>query len=213
MTATLRGSFFKYSAVSASITGIHEGLINRFRVILQVLSSGQEIGLPSSENFCLETKIELEELYPWCDMSPTVHKLLEHSSQIIGHHLVPIGELTEEAQESRNKDCRRFREHHTRKIFRENTNRELLTILLVSSDPVIASLRRPPKKTTERFDSQVMAFLKSSMPTEQLLNLSLRSKKVRKPRRMRQILTLNSVMLRMMQIQDSLWLMIIIRIM
>lgn len=40
----------------------------------------------------------------------------------------------------------RFREHHTRKTDREATTRDILNNLLVSSDPLISSLRREHAK-------------------------------------------------------------------
>ena len=39
-------------------------------------------------------------------MPPTVHKMLIHGGEIIRRALVPIGWLSEEAQEARNKDYR-----------------------------------------------------------------------------------------------------------
>lgn len=44
--------------------------------------------------------IELYSCYP---MSPTVHKILLHESTIIANALLPIGQLSEEAAEARNK--------------------------------------------------------------------------------------------------------------
>ena len=50
-------------------------------------------------------------------------------------------QLSEEYQEARNKDCRRFREHPTRKQSRISTNIDLLKMALITSDPVINTLR------------------------------------------------------------------------
>ena len=56
--------------------------------------------------------------------------------------MLPIGQLSEEAQEARNKDFRRYRQSHSRKMSRIHTNRDILSMLLISSDPVISSLRK-----------------------------------------------------------------------
>lgn len=66
-------------------------------------------------------------------MPVTVHKILVHSVDIIQTALLPIGQLSEEAQEARNKDCRRFREDNTRKRPRIATNTDLINMLLITS--------------------------------------------------------------------------------
>jgi hypothetical protein len=92
-------------------------------------------------------------LYGWYSMPPTVHKILIHGADIIRAAIVPIGQLSEEAQESRNKDFKRFRANYTRKSSRKLTNEDLLNILLISSDPLISSLRKVyPKNEHEFFD-------------------------------------------------------------
>lgn len=47
-------------------------------------------------------------------MPPTVHKVLVHGSSEAKFDLLPIGQLSEEALEARNKDVRHFRLNHTR---------------------------------------------------------------------------------------------------
>ena len=61
--------------------------------------------------------------------------------------------LSEEAEEARNKDYRRYRLMFSRKCSRTSTNTDVLHRLLVSSDPYISSKRRqPPKKFLELDD-------------------------------------------------------------
>lgn len=160
--------FFKNSDITASITGLDEALIKRFRVILQCLSSGYEIDVEKFNEYTFETKRLYLDLYSWYGVTPTIHKIFDHSVQIIENQCVPIGQLTEEAQEARNKDFRRFRERNTRKISRIATNSDLLTMLLVSSDPIVASLRKPVKKNKIPLDSDVLYLLKCTTPSEQL---------------------------------------------
>lgn len=78
--------------------------------------------------------------YGWYYMSPSVHKLLIHGEAIISHFSIPIGHLSEEASEARNKEFRQYRKDHTRKINRTATNRDLLNHLLITFDPFISSL-------------------------------------------------------------------------
>lgn len=74
-------------------------------------------------------------------MTATVHKILMHGADIDNVAIVPIGKLSEEASEARNKDFRRYREFHSRKSSRVNTNQDLLNMILLSSDPLISSTR------------------------------------------------------------------------
>ena len=74
-------------------------------------------------------------------MPPSMHTILLHCSIVIKHALVPIGLLSEEAQEAYNKNYKNFRENHTRKTSRLSTNTDLMHALLISSDPVISSKR------------------------------------------------------------------------
>jgi hypothetical protein len=54
-------------------------------------------------------------------------------ADVIKNAVLPIGQLSEEAQEAKNKDFKFVREHHTQKISRTSTNEDLL-----SSDPIIS---------------------------------------------------------------------------
>ena len=74
-------------------------------------------------------------------MSPTVLKVLIHGPQIIQHAELPIGILSEEAGEQRNKHFREFRQRFSRKFSRVDCNRDLLNRLLITSDPLISCLR------------------------------------------------------------------------
>ncbi|XP_076545675.1 uncharacterized protein LOC143305529 [Osmia lignaria lignaria] len=62
--------------------------------------------------------------YPHKNLTPTVHKILCHGEYIIGFHILPIGELSEEAQEANHKEYRRLR----------------------LNDPLISSLRMQQKR-------------------------------------------------------------------
>lgn len=61
---------------------------------------------------------------------------------IIEHFgVIPIGKLSEEASEARNKDFRKYREHHSRKFSRIATNEDIMNNLILSSDPKLSYLR------------------------------------------------------------------------
>ena len=79
-------------------------------------------------------------------MPPSILKILIHASEAVKYAILPIGQLSEEAQEVRNKDFKRLRKTNTTKISRLRTGRDLLNSLLVSLDPVISPYRPLPKK-------------------------------------------------------------------
>lgn len=80
------------------------------------------------------------------ELSHATQMSLSSSGQIIASVLLPIGQLSEEAQESRNKDVKKYREGFSRKCSRRKTMEDVLNQLLVSSDPYISSLRKLPKQ-------------------------------------------------------------------
>lgn len=99
------------------------------------------------DQYAYEAAAIYVQLYGWYPMPPTVHKIFMHSKEVIQHFLIPIGQLSEDAQECRHKEVKYYREHNTRKISRKHLNEDLLNILLVSSEHLISSLRAlPPRK-------------------------------------------------------------------
>ena len=153
-------TFFKNPKQSAEITGLNEDLINRFRVMLISLSSGSDVDIDKFQQYALATADLYNLHYKWYKMPPSVHKVLFHGSDIIKSLNLPIGLYSEEAQEARNKDFKRIREHHTRKMSRIETNEDLIHGLLISSDPVISSLRTPFIKPKLELDNEVVQLLK-----------------------------------------------------
>lgn len=74
-------------------------------------------------------------------MTVTIHKILVHGQEIIESNPLPVGMLSEQAAESRNKFWRRDRELHCRKMDREKTMTDLFHRALESSDPFISAIR------------------------------------------------------------------------
>lgn len=151
--------FFENPEQASDITGVDVTLIKNFGTILRTLASGYDIDVVKFNSFTQDTKKLYLSLYSWYYMPVTVHKILVHSVDIVKSALLPIGQLSEEAQEARNKDYRRFREHNTRKRSRIATNRDLLNMLLITSDPVINDLREVPKKPTRKLPSEVLELI------------------------------------------------------
>lgn len=60
-----------------------------------------------------------------------------HGSKIVSAAMLPIGMLTEEAQESRNNDYKRYRMSHSRKCNRLSTSQDIFHTTLASSNWLI----------------------------------------------------------------------------
>ena len=67
--------------------------------------------------------------------------ILIHRSDLIETFLIPIGQLSEEAQEARNKDINRCKENNTGKSTPIHTNEDIIHFVLISFDPYISSIR------------------------------------------------------------------------
>lgn len=134
--------FFGNPSTVASVTGIDKNLIRRLATILEVINcSDHQINVSAFTSYAEETAALAVSLYPWYFMPVTVHKILIHGADIIESAALPIGLLSEEAQESRNKDYKHIRIHHTRKNSRIHTNEDIFHKILETSDPYITHLR------------------------------------------------------------------------
>ncbi|XP_017465416.1 PREDICTED: uncharacterized protein LOC108358524 [Rhagoletis zephyria] len=132
---------FENPQITADITGVNEQLIHRFKIILSTITCSQAIDAEKFQIYCIDTAKLCIDLYGWYYMPITVHKVLIHGSKIVSEAILPIGMLSEEAQEARNKDYRRYRLYHSRKTGRSSTNEDVMHHLLISSDPYINSFR------------------------------------------------------------------------
>ncbi|GFR29587.1 hypothetical protein TNCT_614071 [Trichonephila clavata] len=79
----------------------------------------------------------------------------------VNDSILPIGQMSEEVIEARNKDSKYFREHHTRKFNWKQSKADMIQMLLVSSDPYITSLRKIKRKKKEYLPKEVLGMLKA----------------------------------------------------
>lgn len=151
--------FFAQPKLAAQITGIHEKLIYRLKVILEVISSGYRIHTEKFAEYTMDTAKLYVQLYSWHPMTPTMHKILLHGPIIVQRALLPIGQFSEEAAEARNKHFRMYRQNFARKFSREACNVDILNRLLLSSDPVITGMRSRRRKTSGQFSTEALDML------------------------------------------------------
>lgn len=159
--------FFENPELASDITGVDFNLIYRVKVILETISSGHKIDTKKYDAYALETAKLYVDKYGWHPMTPTMHKILIHGATIIENSLLPIGQLSEEAQEARNKHFRKYRENFARKFSREECNKDIYYRLLLSSDPLISCMNRSAKKNySKAFCPETIAILLSAEPNE-----------------------------------------------
>lgn len=169
--------FFEKPELSGAITGLNVSLIKKLSIILKIISSARQINITKFTNLVEETKKIYLANYSWYYMPISLHKLLVHGPDIISSFIMPIGKLSEEALKARHKDIRHFREHHTRKTSRIDTNKDLMKMLLLSSDPKLSSLRKSKSNEKIKLDHNILeyliiddsvreSFLESVMPTD-----------------------------------------------
>ena len=83
-----------------------------------------------------------------------------HGADIINNFKLPIASYSEEAQEARNKEFKRIREHNSRKLSRVATNDDIIHGLLVSSsDPFITSFRKQKIRQHSELEPEVRNLL------------------------------------------------------
>lgn len=151
--------FFANPELTANITGVNEILIRRFSIILHTMACGKPINAEKFGKYCYETAEFYVDKYNWYYMPASVHKILIHGENIIKFAVSPIGQLSEDAQEARNKDYKNYRYHHARKCSREATNRDVFNRLLFTSDPYISSIRHQVDKITLDLPEEVIELL------------------------------------------------------
>ena len=101
------------------------------------------------KKYYLYTPKILVDTYSWHCVPTSIHIVLIHGPLIIQWAPLSIGQLFEEAQEWRDKDIKRYRDNFSRKCSRESTMTDLFHWLLMSSDPLISSLKVDlPKKVS-----------------------------------------------------------------
>lgn len=158
--------FFRNPSIASAITGIDEVLIKRLHIVLTTIACGHAIDSDKFQKYCLGTAELYVSLYPWYYMPQSVHKILIHGGILANSSILPIGQMSEEAQEARNKDSKHIREHHSRKFNRQQTMEDMIHMLLISSDPYITSLRKPLKRKGKNLPQEVIAMLKSPQDSQ-----------------------------------------------
>lgn len=85
-------------------------------MILEAISSDQKLDLQKFAEYAFTTAKLYIKLSSWHPMTPTLHKILIHGETVIEKAMLPIGLLSEEAAEARNKHFRQYRQNFKRSV-------------------------------------------------------------------------------------------------
>ena len=133
-----------------------EILGQRLSIILRVLSSKRKVDVEKYKQYCIDTNVFLITEFPcvtykhlpspWISITPSVHKVLAHSWELIQHNDGHgLGNLDESGLEGCNKILRCIRRSMSRKISQDANLTDTLNRLWLGSDPVVNAERLKAK--------------------------------------------------------------------
>lgn len=102
---------FENEGTTDDILKVDKSLIERLHVMMTALSSGYEIDPSKFKTYCMKTAELYASLHPWYYMPQNLPTILFHGHHVIENMSLPIGLVTEEAQEAMNKVFKKYREH------------------------------------------------------------------------------------------------------
>ena len=118
-------------------------IYNNLGAILRVLNSSRKIDTRLLETVCKETYEIIIEHFPWANISPTVHKVIAHTPQVINEYNDGFGlENLSFCIEASNRLIRLYRERFSRKFCFEDEFSDIFIRLLSQSDPILGSFRK-----------------------------------------------------------------------
>lgn len=95
--------------------------------------------------------------------------MLVHGSELIRVSPLPLGVLSEEGAESKNKDYRNDRQHHARKCGRRQNLTDVFLRSMETSDPLISMVsakKRREAHKTQPLPAEVQQLLRDYTPPE-----------------------------------------------
>ncbi|OXA42090.1 V(D)J recombination activating protein 1 [Folsomia candida] len=153
---------FSNQETFARILDLEIWLIHDLHVILCAISTELPINPEKFGSYCRQLAQKYVKEHKWYYMPVSIHKLLIHGEQIIKESTLPLGMLSEQAGESRNRLYKFYREYHSRKINRTANLLDVFNRCIDSSDPLISnySLNKRLKESKRlSFPSQVIEMI------------------------------------------------------
>ena len=155
--------------------------VSRLYTIVKIYNGSSNVDVEKFRNFCFDTKVKILTQFPhpetdkrWIYLTPTVHGLLDHSSDLIAANgACGLASSTESSLESNNKVLRLARVTLSRKQNQFYNLSDCFQRLWVRSDYLVrSSIPKNRGKTKEDF-LQLKANKLSVMPFQSLSNYYL----------------------------------------
>ena len=153
--------------VLAKECGVPLKFVKGVYILWVCLASSLPICPDKFQQFCDDIKDCYLESCAWYNLSPTLHKILVHGSQVIQlfPDTITSGMLSEEPGEASNKTLKHFQAHHARQDSAENRNLSVFHRMMDRSDPQIVhhfTNRQKTGKAAEVFPKAVLDLCKDS---------------------------------------------------
>ena len=114
-------------------------------------SQKRKVNVEKLQQLTKETYMKLVQCFPWCVVSPSVHRILGHSWEVIqGNDGYGLGGLSEEGLEALNKYIRSMRETGARKTSTLNNFMDTFNHLWDRSRPTIVEMERKIVRRREK---------------------------------------------------------------
>ena len=106
-------------------------------------NSERKVNTNELRKLCKGTYLLILESFPWANITPTLHKLLAHSEELLSEVNSGFGFkcFSEEGSEACNKLIRKYREHLARKTSFEGNMIDIFVRLACEVDPVLLGFR------------------------------------------------------------------------
>ena len=127
-------SIFTSGITNSSDRAVAETFGSMLSKILRIMSSRYAINIPKYKNLCKSLYIYLLTELPWVSITPTLHKLLAHSSELIeANDGKGLCKLSEEGLETCHKRLREIRLKLSRKCSQKKNLTDCLNRLWIGS--------------------------------------------------------------------------------
>lgn len=154
---------FNQPQVLAQILNLNVQLVENISIILSVLNYQEQINNVEFKKLCDNTFNLYIDNYDWYPMTPSLHKILVHSTDVILTLPLPPAMFSEEGAEACNKIIKHDRLYHARKNSRTNNIRDIFMRRMISTTPDISeqSIRSKfsNKKRRETLPKEIQKYL------------------------------------------------------
>ena len=114
-------------------------------------SQKRRVNVEKLRELSKDVNLRIVQLFPWAAVSPSVHRILAHSWEVVElNGEFGLGDVSEEGLEALNKQIRRMRQSGSRKDSTENNFLDTFNHLWDRSRPTIFEMERKIKKKKEK---------------------------------------------------------------